>query len=726
MKARHLFTIALGALMLTACHKEDVEISSSAPSIISATMESSTRTTINEDREVLWSTGDVLALIYSPSANVDYTLADGAGTTSGTFATTATAPSGDVVAALYPSSIFSGYANDKIVVTMPDTYTYAENNIAGAPMAALVDDVEDNIAFKNAGALLAATVNNIPAGYNKVILESAAQLTGEFNILFDSNNIPALTSTTTPTEDKITIEFTAAAGANKTFYFPLPVQDFQSLKLSITDGTTPIVLKSAALNAERNGCYRFTYTYATQAASADEATTALASGSSVVEVDLTNESTPTPSITIPESNNEQTSLSFTAIPVGATVEIAATSATAEVSKEVSIVTSANNDENNFVINLPKSTVTLNADADASTPTVYDVVTAKTAANTLIVADNVTINTLYVEGGNVRVSAGGKISSIARTQTNSDAKTYIIVEEGAQIPAELGENIVKISTDEWEAMREAEAALIEAIAAGGEVKLTSNIELTQSVTINNGETVTLDLNGYTINQKLLCSASYNMFTNKGTFIIKDSSSEKSGKISFEELGESGGTAWGSYTIYNYGTLEVFGGTIEHLGSTGEHETNIPIQNYAGKVTIHDGVISSPEFRSLRDFTAGGEIIIYGGKFKGQVWMHGLGNGSTSLTISGGEFEPCYGYDGSSVYITNSSNDVIMNITGGKFNTKIGCAAPDRNGAKGSVSGGIFTDSAKQGTNAVLLAAGKEFVANDDSTFVWAIGDAPVAE
>ena len=133
MKARHLFTIALGALMLTACHKEDVEVGSSAPSIISATMESSTRTTINEDREVLWSTGDVLALIYSPSVTVDYTLADGAGTTSGTFATMATAPSGEVVAALYPSSIFNSYANDKIVVTMPDTYTYAENSIAGAP-----------------------------------------------------------------------------------------------------------------------------------------------------------------------------------------------------------------------------------------------------------------------------------------------------------------------------------------------------------------------------------------------------------------------------------------------------------------------------------------------------------------------------------------------------------------------------------------------------------------
>ena len=119
--------------------------------------------------------------------------------------------------------------------------------------------------------------------------------------------------------------------------------------------------------------------------------------------------------------------------------------------------------------------------------------------------------------------------------------------------------------------------------------------------------------------------------------------------------------------------------------------------------------------MRDFTAGGEIIINGGKFEGQVWMQGLGNGSSSLTINGGEFEPVSGYDGSSVYITNGTNVVNVAIKGGKFNTKIGCASPEKEGAKGCITGGTFTETAKLNTNAALLAEGYSFVAGTDGNY-----------
>lgn len=677
MKTRHIFAVALGALMLTACHKEDVELTSYAPSTITATLqEASTRTTINEDREVLWSTGDVLALIYSSSEKVNYTLTDGAGTTSATFTTSATAPSGDIVAALYPSSIFSSYADDKIEVTMPDTYAYTENSIAGAPMAALVNNA-NNIAFKNAGALLAATVKNIPAGYNKVVLESTdEQLTGDFNISFDGN-VPTLAPDASPSTSgkTITISFTASAGANKTFYFPLPVQDYQSLKLSITDDTTPIVLKSAVLNAERNGRYGFTYTYATQAASAAEATTALASGSSVVEVDLTYESTPTPSITIPESNNEQTSLSFTAIPTGTTVEIAATSDVAEVSKEVSIVAPATDSDNNdFNINLPKSTVTLNADADASTPTVYDVVTAKTAANTLIVADNVTINTLNVEGGNVRVSAGGKISSIARTHTNSDAKTYLVVEEGAEVPAELGENIVKKSVEEWEAMQSA-LNFIEALKAGGEVTLESDVTITEPVVIE--KDVDIDLNGKTLtlsygvgNSAWALTFNGNVTISNGNIVtdarysitVGDGADRVTGN--FTDLNINGNRAnQNNGTIFLVGEADVtigegvevesdgYSSIVEaSTGSTAPSVVNIDGATFAmngstqygalgaaygGTINFLSGTVTS-NIHAAYAYPTGGTINLMGGEITGTLYEHTAAGKVTEIIVTGGTY------------------------------------------------------------------------------------------
>ena len=136
---------------------------------------------------------------------------------------------------------------------------------------------------------------------------------------------------------------------------------------------------------------------------------------------------------------------------------------------------------------------------------------------------------------------------------------------------------------------------------------------------------------------------------------------------------------------------------------------------GKVTVNSGTISSKMFRSLRDFTAGGEIVINGGKFEGQVWMQGLGTGSSSLTITGGEFEPLDDYDGSAVYLTNGTNDIELSVTGGLFNTKIGVANAEKAGVKGGVKGGTFTETAKNYTNASLIAEGYDFVSNGDGTY-----------
>ena len=148
----------------------------------------------------------------------------------------------------------------------------------------------------------------------------------------------------------------------------------------------------------------------------------------------------------------------------------------------------------------------------------------------------------------------------------------------------------------------------------EIVLLRNIELSEAITIPAGKNIVLNLNGKTISQEKTCEESYSMITNKGTLKIKGN-----GTISFKDLSNGGGADWGSYVITNNGTLVVEGGTLKHFGSAdGDHDTNLPIQNYKGKVTINGGTISSVDFRSLRDFTAGGEVIINGGKFEGQVW------------------------------------------------------------------------------------------------------------
>lgn len=249
--------------------------------------------------------------------------------------------------------------------------------------------------------------------------------------------------------------------------------------------------------------------------------------------------------------------------------------------------------------------------------------------------------------------------------------------------------------------------IEFAKSGDTITIIRDIKIEAPITVSNDKNITIDLNGYSISQEKYCEASYSMIENKGSLTIDDSSSEMTGKIVFKDLSEGDfGESWGSYTIYNSGNLVIENGTIEHAGSqNGEknHPIDHAIDNHAGKVVINGGKISSPHCRSLRDFTAGGEVIINGGTFIGQVWMQGLGTGSSSLTITGGDFSPVYGYDGSSVYITNGTNDIEVSISGGTFNTKVGCYNPSKDGVKGCITGGSFTESAKENTNELLFAS-----------------------
>lgn len=257
-----------------------------------------------------------------------------------------------------------------------------------------------------------------------------------------------------------------------------------------------------------------------------------------------------------------------------------------------------------------------------------------------------------------------------------------------------------------------------LGLGGIILSTRAEDPAYGILVSANKVITLDLCGKTLSMTKECSKSFSMIENMGTLKIVDTKGND-GKISFTDTSAGAGSDWGSYTITNKGTLEVSDVTIEHLGSTSDwgdnRPTDIPIQNYAGKVTVNSGVISSPMFRSLRDFTAGGEIIINGGEFKGQVWMQGLGSGSSSLTINGGEFAPTAGYDGSSIYITNNTNDINVAVNGGFFNTKIGCFDATKEGVKGSIVGGTFTTAAKDNTKVALVADEYGFEENEDGNW-----------
>lgn len=263
-----------------------------------------------------------------------------------------------------------------------------------------------------------------------------------------------------------------------------------------------------------------------------------------------------------------------------------------------------------------------------------------------------------------------------------------------------------------------------------IKLYANSELNEVIELI-GKSVTLDLNGHTVSYS---GATPNeaMITVKAdaALTICDSSEEKSGKLCYTYTGEADYYATkGNYTIRNYGTLNVEGGTVEMVAAM--TSTNAPegklyyhcvtaIDTYAGsELNISGGKFVS-DFSSVRIFansTTNGCIVnITGGEFECCVWLQ-YGR-KLEMNISGGTFSnnpKAYAMAKCSVYLEDftDSEDMLISISGGTYNAPIGCNATDL--YEGCIIGGTFSKDAWDNTNSKLIAPATDYKENADETY-----------
>lgn len=279
-------------------------------------------------------------------------------------------------------------------------------------------------------------------------------------------------------------------------------------------------------------------------------------------------------------------------------------------------------------------------------------------NVTITVDNSTNYNNYTTADQYNVaSIVGRISTGAIVENNTGEATIVLPKTAVE---ELNEQIANSEGNTT-------ITLTEDIVAGEN----------EMITIPAGKTITLNLNGKTISQEKECTASHQLIKNNGTLTITGN-----GKISFKDTSAGDSTfGWGSYTIHNSGNLTVENGTIEHIGEQAFATHMIcAIFQYSGTTTINGGVISTPNYRSVRLWK--GNMTINGGEFDGQLWVQAVDN-TANLVITDGTFGP-NGGDGSSVFVENKTYTVDVEITGGTFTTKLGAS----NAVKGWVKGGQF--------------------------------------
>ncbi len=281
------------------------------------------------------------------------------------------------------------------------------------------------------------------------------------------------------------------------------------------------------------------------------------------------------------------------------------------------------------------------------------------------------------------------------------------------------------------------SLQDAINAGGEITLLTDVVLTEGLTVAAGQTVVLDLAGYTVSYTSDEAKATAAINNKGILTIKDTVG--GGKITYNSTAPS--TSYASNTILNGGTFTLEGGTIENTTAKGAsyaidtawYNTIAPVIHINGGKVI--AAVDAIRLIGYADESAN-TLIITGGEVIGKraVLIQLPGSDKTvapkvSLEITGGTltstdtagnyraiYSYSYGnaYSGVSVNISNGifNGDITLgagyshyagegaetvNITGGSFYGKYGCIytytydEDDKTGVENiSISGGKFDD------------------------------------
>ena len=217
-----------------------------------------------------------------------------------------------------------------------------------------------------------------------------------------------------------------------------------------------------------------------------------------------------------------------------------------------------------------------------------------------IADGTIIN---IEGG--KIIARNEKGEPNKATSNATDTGIINVSETTEVvgSAWVQVAIVDYGTNQFYGMSSLQAA-IDKVAKdnNGRVKVTKNIELTQSVNVPNGATVEIDLNGKTITGYDASDKSYGLINNRGYLTVKN------GTLTLKAEKNREWNAYSSVISNNPGgNLVVENVTIEHLGGTDMAYGIDNLTNGKGTsavTTIENATVKSP-YRAVRQFLNGVE-------------------------------------------------------------------------------------------------------------------------
>ena len=244
MKKKYIFYTAVAVLAFVACSKEKTVEVPAGTTLKAVIGTEETKASHTHYKDVVWASGDALAVYTTDASYTKFDLTAGDGTTDGTFT------AGSVVTpstfAIYPYSAAKSFDGSKdATITLPAEYTWSEQGL-NAPMLALVSG-SDLAVFRQLGGYFKLDVENLPAEASKFVFYTEDQvITGDFFVDV-TNAWPGIYTWNVSNEwdqakRTVTVHFTAGEKTSRTFYIPVPVGNYTKFKVSIQDaGGTDLI-----------------------------------------------------------------------------------------------------------------------------------------------------------------------------------------------------------------------------------------------------------------------------------------------------------------------------------------------------------------------------------------------------------------------------------------------------------------------------------------------------
>lgn len=235
------------------------------------------------------------------------------------------------------------------------------------------------------------------------------------------------------------------------------------------------------------------------------------------------------------------------------------------------------------------------------------------------------------------------------------KGYCTPKEAMTLYAQWGEPKASVTTTSGTTSYATLAAALAAAPSGSTITLKAN-STTPAIGLTITKSITLDLNGCTIEAASDQYESLLVVAEQGSLTIKDSRS--TGKITLSKS-----IITGSGTIKNEGKLTINGGTIEN---TGTESKSYAISSLGGTVTINGGTITSDSANAINKNSSIG--------------------GKMTLSVTGGTISST-----NADAIVIGSGDAIA-ISGGTISSREGAAIKSNvDDGTATISGGTITSS-----------------------------------